>query len=405
MSLTRRSLLGTAAATSLLPRSVRAQATRPIRIGVLNDLSGPFRDAGGMTSVACARQAVADFGQQFPVEIIFADHQNKPDVGSAIARQWFDQGGVDLIIDTPASSVALAVSAIAKDKNKALITSSAGSTLLTGAQCTPNTVQWTYSTYMLAKSTGAAMVRAGGKNWYMLTANYVFGHDLQRDTARFVEEAGGKVLGVATYPFPGTNDFSSFLLQAQVSGADVLALVNSGTDLTNCIKQANEFGLTQTMKLVAVAGLMSDVHGLGLEVAKGLIVTESFYWDLNERTRAFTKRLLEQQKPEFYPQMEQAGCYSGVTHYLKAVAKVGVQRAQQDGAAVIAAMKAMPADDDAFGHSTVRADGRQISPAYLFQVKTPAESKYPWDYYKLIGTSSGEEAYPPLSQSECKLVR
>ena len=408
MQITRRHMLGAAAAAAAaLPVASRAQAAaRPMKIGVLNDLSGPYKDTGGPTSIACTRQAVADFGRNgFDVQIVYADHQNKPDVGAGIARQWFDRDGVDMIVDVPTSSVALAVNTVVRDKNKVYINSGAGTPDLTGKQCSPNTVHWTYDTYMLAKSTGGALVKAGGDTWYFVTADYVFGHELQDDTAMFVKQAGGKVLGASRYPFPGTTDFSSFLLQAQSSGAKVLGFANAGADTVNCIKQAHEFGLTPKTKLAALLMFITDVHGLGLQTAQGLVLTESFYWNMNDRTRAFTKRLLAAQKPPQYPDMDSAGCYAGTMQYLKAVAKVGAAKAQSDGAAVVAAMKAMPCDDDAYGHSTIRADGRQVSPAYLFQVKTPAESKMPWDYYNLLGTTPADQAYAPMSAGGCSLVK
>ena len=405
---TRRGFLGAtalgAAALAAGPRRARAQGAG-IKIGVLNDLSGPYRDTGGPGSIACVRQAIAEFGSQgFPVELVSADHQNKPDVGASIARQWYDRDGVDLIVDVPTSSVALAVNTVTREKNKVYINSGAGTADLTGVQCTPNTVHWTYDTYMLARSTGGATVKTGGTDWYFVTADYVFGQQLERDTTRFVKEAGGTVKGSSRYPFPGTTDFSSFLVSAQSSGAKVLGLANAGADTVNCIKQAHEFGLTSQMKVAALLMFIADVHGLGLEAAQGLVLTESFYWDMNDRTRAFTKRLMSTQKPSGYPDMDQAGCYAGVVHYLKAVQALGVAAAK-DGAATVARMKAMPCDDDAYGASSIRADGRQISPAYLFQVKTPAESKAPWDYYKLLATTPADQAYQPLAEGHCALVK
>ena len=409
MRLTRRNMLATSAgvaATGLLPFApARAQAAKTVKIGVLNDMSGPYRDTGGMTSVICTRQAVQDFGDKgFNVEVVFADHQNKPDVGAGIARQWFDRDGVDLIVDVPTSSVALAVNAVVKEKNKAYVNSGAASTDLTGAQCSPNTVQWTYDTYMLAKSTGGATVKAGGNTWYFLTADYVFGHQLERDTTRFITAAGGSVLGSSSYPFPNTSDFSSFLLQAQASGAKVLGLANAGSDTVNSIKQAKEFGLTGKMDIAAMLMFLSDVNGLGLEAAQGLHLTESFYWDLNDRTRAFTNRV-KPKTPNNWPNMDHAGCYAGALHYLKAVADLGVDKAKADGAATVARMKAMPTDDDAYGHGSIRADGRGMFPSYLFQVKTPAESKGPWDYYKLIATTPADQAWRPLNEGGCALIK
>ena len=398
----RRALLAASAAAAAAPRA-RAQPAS-IKLGVLNDTSGPYRDTGGQTSIACVRQAVQDFGDHgFAVEVVSADHQNKPDIGAGIARQWFDRDGVDAIIDVPTSSVALAVNSVIREKNKVFLNSGAGTADLTGAQCSPNTVHWTYDTYMLAKSTGGAMAKAGGDSWYFITADYVFGQQLARDAGRFVAEAGGKVLGSSPYPFPGTADFSSFLLQAQASGAKVLGLANAGADTVNSIKQAVEFGITQKMKIAAMLMFISDVNGLGLETAQGLVLTESFYWDLNDRTRAFTNRV-KSKAPDNWPGMDQAGCYGATLHYLKAVAGVGVAAAKADGKAAVDRMKAMPTDDDAFGHCSIRADGRGMVPAYLFQVKTPAESHGPWDYYKLIATTPAAEAFRPLADGGCKMV-
>ena len=311
MRLPRRTLLGTAAAAGLLHRPARAE-NPTIRIGVLNDQSGPYRDDGGPTSVICVQQAVQEFNAAKPglnIDVIFADHQNKPDIGAGIARQWFDQGDVDAVVDVPTSSVALAVNTVCREKNKVMLNSGAATTDLTGAQCSPNTIHWTYDTYMLAKSTGGAMVKAGGDSWYFITANYVFGLQLQRDTERFVKEAGGNVLGSSTYPFPETTDFSSLLLQAQASGAKVLGLCNSGTDTINCIKQAHEFGLMGNMRVAAMLMYNSNVHALGLETAQGLIMTESFYWNLNDRTRAFMDRI-RPKTPNQWPNMVQAGDYA-----------------------------------------------------------------------------------------------
>ena len=398
----RRTLLAATAATAMVPRA-RAQGAR-IKLGVLNDMSGPYRDTGGPLSVACVRQAVQDFGDHgFAVDVVSADHGNKPDQGASIARRWFDEDGVDVILDVPTSSVALAVSTVAREKNKVTLNSGAGTVDLTGAQCSPNTVQWTYDVYMLAKSTGGAMVKAGGDSWFFVTADYIFGQQLASQAMGFVKAAGGKVLGETRYPFPATNDFSSFLLQAQTSGAKVLGLANAGADTINCIKQAAEFGLTQRMKVAALLMFISDVNGLGLQTAQGLTLTESFYWDLNERTRAFSARL-HQKAPDVRADMDQAGCYAAALHYLKAVADMGVANAKASGSAAVARMKAMPTDDDAFGNGSIREDGRGLFPAYLFEVKSPAESQKPWDYYKLIATTPPSEAWRPLSEGGCPLV-
>ena len=408
MAATRRTLLAATAAAPFLARRARAQA-KPIRLGVLNDQSGPYRDTGGMYSVNCVRVAVDDFQKAggdlgVPVEVVFADHQNKPDVAVGIARQWFDQGGVDAILDVPTSSVALAVNTVAREKNKTYINTGAGTAELTGKQCSPNTVHWSYDTWMLAQSTGGATVRSGGTSWFFITADYVFGQQLQRDTAAFVTQNGGKVLGSAAYPFPGTTDFSSFLVSAQSSGAKVLGFANAGADTVNCIKQAAEFGLTSSMRLAALLMFIQDVHGLGLAAAQGLVLTESFYWDLNDRTRAFAKRF-QAKMPGKMPNMTNAGAYAGALHYLKAAKAMGVAAAQADGAAAVARMKAMPTDDDAFGHAGIREDGLVMLPVFLFQVKKPGESHGDWDYYTLLATTPPDQAWRPLKDEGCPLVR
>jgi branched-chain amino acid transport system substrate-binding protein len=406
MSIARRHLLAAGAATAALggfPFRARAQANA-IRLGVLTDMSGPYRDTTGPGSVVLTRQAVQDFGDKgFAVEVVFADHQNKPDVGANIARQWYDQG-VDAIIDVPTSSVALAVNQITREKDKVFLNSGAATSDLTGPQCSPNTVHWTYDTYMLAKGTGAAVTKAGGDTWYFLTADYAFGHALQRDTTAFIEQAGGKVLGAARYPFPATADFSAFLLQAQASRAKVLGLANASSDTVNSIKQAREFGLDKTMKFAALLMGAIDVKALGLEAGQGLLLTESFYWDLNDRTRALTVRVKAKNEGR-PPAMVPAGCYGATLHYLKAVADLGAARAKASGAEAVNRMKAMPTDDDAFGAGSIRVDGRAIHPAYLFEVKKPAESRDPWDLYKLVATTPGDEAFRPLGEGNCPLVR
>ncbi len=404
MRLSRRSLVGASLSTAILPRMAHAQSPT-LRIGVLNDQSGPYRDDGGPTGAICVRQAVQEFtaGKAMNVEVLVADHQNKPDIGVAIARQWFDQGGVDAIVDVPTSSVALAVNSVCREKDKVLLNSGAATADLTGLQCSPNTVHWTYDTYMLAKSTGAAMVKSGGDTWYFITADYVFGQQLQRDTSAFVTAAGGKILGSRLYPFPDTTDFSSLLVQAQASGAKVLGLCNSGGDTINCIKQAHEFGLNQTMKIAAMLMYNSNVHALGLETAQGLRLTESFYWDLNPRTRAFMERI-KPKTPNQWPNMVQAGDYAATLHYLKAVADIGVVEAKRSGAAVVARMKAMPTDDDCFGAGVIRSDGRKLHPSYLFEAKKPSESHGPWDGLKLIATTPADEAFRPLEKGGCPLV-
>ena len=409
MELSRRALLGTGAVTTLstaLPRLTRAQgAANTIRIGVLTDMSGMYRDNTGPTAVACARQAAAEFGNRgFTVEVIEADHQNRPDVGANLARQWFDQG-VDVVLDVPTSSVALAVNQVAREKNKVMLNSGAATSDLTGAQCSPNTIHWTYDTWMLARSNGGATVRAGGDTWFFITADYAFGHALERDTMNFVRQAGGRVLGNVRTPFPGTTDFSSFLVQAQASRAKVIGLANAGADTQTCVKQAAEFGLTRRgIKLASLLLFINDVHGLGLQTAQGLTCTETFYWDMNEQTRAFTRRIVAR-TPNNYPNMIHAGCYSATLHYLKAVAEIGVPAAKASGVEAVNRMKAMPTEDDAFGRGSVRADGRRIIPCFLFEVKAPAESRGPWDYLKLVQTTPAEEAFRPMAEGGCALVR
>ncbi|MFC7552304.1 ABC transporter substrate-binding protein [Pseudoroseomonas wenyumeiae] len=408
----RRTVLKTAAAASLVPAvglvPARARAqSNTIKIGVLNDQSGVYREISGPNSVACVRQAVQDSGiaaKGVTVEVLAADHQNKPDVGATIARQWIDRDGVDAIVDVPNSAVALAVSSIVKEKNKAYFNSGGGTAELTGGQCSPNTIHWTYDTYMLAKSTGGAMVKTGGDSWFFITADYAFGHDLERNTTKFVQEAGGKVLGNVRHPLQST-DFSSYLLQAQQSRAKVIGLANAGTDTINSVKQAAEFGITRRgTKIAVLLMFISDVHALGLNTAQGLVCTESYYWDLNDRTRAFAERVKGALNGA-RPGMGHAGCYASVLHYLKAVADMGAAAAKASGVEAVNRMKAMPTDDDCFGQGTIRADGRKLHPAYLFEVKAPGESKGAWDYYKLLQTTSVDNAWRPTSEGGCSLVR
>ena len=408
MTIPRRAMLAAAASAPLLrARSGRAQGLT-LRVGVLTDLSGPYADITGPTSVACVRQAVEDFGvagKGFQVEIVSGDHQNKADIGANLARQWFDRDGVDMITDVPNSSVALAVAQVAKEKNKAYVNSSMGVEFTVGPQCNANTIQWTYDVYMVSKLTGSALVRAGADSWFFLTADYAFGQALEQTATKFIELSGGKVLGRVAYPFPGTTDFSSFLIQAKTSGARVLGLANAGNDTINTIKQAYEFGLPRGgMRLAAMLIFISDVHALGLEVAQGLTLSNSYYWDLNDRTRAFNARV-RSKTPNNWPGMLHAGCYAGTLHYLKAAADMGIAAAKADGAAAIARMKAMPTDDDCFGQGTIRPDGRKLHPGYLFEVKKPSESRGPWDYYRLLATTPANEAFRPASESTCPLSR
>ena len=412
----RRSLLRTGVATAAVApfagappvagRAARAQAANTVKVGVLTDMSGPYRDLNGPASVACARAAVQEFGPRgFSAELVFADHQNRPDVAVNLARQWFDRDGVDMVVNLAASSVALALAELTREKNKVAVATSTATSDLTGRACTPNTVHGVFDTYMLARSTGGATVRAGGDSWFFITADYAFGHALERDTAEFVRAAGGRVLGGVRTPFPGTTDFSSFLVQAQASRAKVIGFANAGTDTVNCIKQAAEFGLTRRgVRLASLLMFLPDVHSLGLTTCQGLVCTETFYWDLNDRTRAFTGRV-RSQAGGVPLCMNHAGDYAAVLHYLKAVADMGVAAAKADGRAVVERMKAMPTDDDAFGPGRIREDGRKLHPAYLFEVKKPEESRGPLDYYRLLQTTPGEEAFRPLSEGGCPLVR
>ena len=374
-----------------------------IRIGVLNDMSGTYSDLSGRGSLIAARMAVEDFGaaaKGMKVEIVGADHQNRPDIGSNIVRKWIDTGKVDVIVDVPTSSVALAVNEIVRDKNKVFLVSGGATSDLTGAKCTPNTIHWTYDTWALANGTGQAIVKTGGDTWFFLTANYAFGLALERDTAAVVVKNGGKVLGRVRHPFPAT-DFSSFLLQAQASKAKIIGLANAGADTVNSIKQASEFGIVRGgQKLAALLAFITDVHALGLQASQGLIMTEAWYWDLNDANREFAKKFAPQNKG-IYPTMVHAGVYSAITHYLKAVEAL---KSDADGKAVVAKMKELPTDDKLFGKGTVRADGRKIHPMYLVEVKTPTESKGPWDYYKVRATIPADEAFRPLSEGGCPLV-
>jgi branched-chain amino acid transport system substrate-binding protein len=376
-----------------------------VKIGVLTDMSSLYSDIGGPGSVAAAKLAIADFTKGNPnvkVELISGDHQNKPDIGSQIANQWYDVDKVDLIIDTPNSGVALAVTEITKAKNKVFINSGAASSDLTGAKCSPNTVHWTYDTWMLANGTGKAIVKTGGDTWFFLTADYAFGHALERDTMAAVEANGGKVIGKVRVPI-NTNDFSSFLLQAQSSKAKIIGLANAGGDTINSIKQGAEFGIVKGgQKFAGLLVFVSDVNALGLQTAQGLTLTETWYWDMNDANRAWTKRWqTERAAAGKFPTMVQAGVYSGITHYLKAVAAL---KSAADGKAVVTEMKKLPTDDPLFGKGTVRADGRKLHPAYLFEVKTPAESKYPGDFYKLRATIPADEAFRPLKDGNCPLA-
>jgi len=385
--------------------SATAQMTdKVIKIGVLNDQSGLYADLSGQGSVVAAKLAVENFGGKIdgtPIEVIFADHQNKPDVGSNIARQWYDVEKVDVIVDVPTSSVALAINQITKDKNKVFLDSGAATSDLTGKACSPNTIHWTYDTWALANGTGKAVVQSGGDTWFFLTADYAFGHALERDVTAVVKAAGGKVLGSVRHPL-NASDFSSFLLQAQASKAKVIGLANAGGDTINSIKAAAEFGITQGgQRLAGLLVFVNDINALGLKVAQGLQLTEAFYWDRDDKTRAWSKRFSDRKKGS-EPSMVQAGVYSAVVHYLKAVQAL---KSDADGKAVVEKMKQMPTDDEVFGKGSIRVDGRKLHPMYLYQVKSPAESKKPWDYYKLVREIPANEAFRSLSESDCPLVK
>lgn len=372
----------------------------PVRIGVLVDLEGTYADIGGLGAVEAVRMAVEDAGGSVlgrPIEVVSAGGQNKADVAASIARQWYDSG-VDVITDLPSSAMALAVINLANEKKKLALVTSAGSSDITGKFCSPYAAHWTWDTYAMAKGTGAGVVKQGGTDWYFLTADYVFGQALERDTAAVVKASGGHVLGAVRHPL-NTQDFSSFLLQAQSSRAKILGLANGGTDTINAIKQAREFGLTDSMQLVALIAFLSDVHSLGLKVAQGLLLTEAFYWDQNEETRAWSRRFFARMKR--MPSMTQAGAYSGTLHYLKAVKAVG----SKDPEAVMAQMRRTPINDFMTQDGVLRPDGRVVRDMYLFQAKTPAESTGEWDLYKLVRRIPGNEAFRPLGEGGCPLVR
>ncbi len=375
-----------------------------VKIGVMNDMSGVYADIGGPGSVVAAKMAVEDFLKTsksgLKVEVVSADHQNKADVGASIARKWYDSDGVDMIADVPTSSVALAIHQITKEKGKAFVNTGAATSDLTGKDCSPNTVHWLYDTWMLAHGTGSAVVKSGGDSWFFLTADYAFGHALERDNAEVVKAAGGKVVGGVKVPL-STQDFSSFLLQAQASKAKIVALANAGGDFINSVKQAAEFGIVKGgQNLAGLLVFLPDVHGLGLNNAQGLMLTETFYWDLNDGTRAWSKRFAAQHGGK-YPSSDHAGVYAGVLHYLKAVEAAKTD----DGTKVVAKMKELPTDDPLFGKGQVRADGRKIHRAYLFEVKKPSESKGPYDYYKVVSTIPADKAFRPIGEGNCPLVK
>lgn len=375
-----------------------------VKIGVLNDQSGIYADLAGQGSFIAAQMAAEDFGGKVlgkPIQVVTADHQNKPDVASNIANQWIDTDGVDMITDVPTSSVALAIQEITKNKNRVHINSGAASSDLTGKACSPTGVHWTYDTYALANGTGATLVKEGGDSWYFITADYAFGHALERDTAEAVKKAGGKMVGAVRHPFPGTTDFSSFLLQAQGSGAKVVGIANAGLDTVNTIKQAGEFGLVAGgQRIAGLLVFLSDVHSLGLKTAQGLVITDGWYWDANDETRAWAKKWAAKNNGRM-PTMVQAGVYSGTMHYLKAIDAAKTDEAK----AVVAKMKEMPVNDFFAKNGKVREDGRMVHDMYLVQVKKPEESKGPYDYYKVLQTIPAEQAFRPLKDGGCPLVK
>jgi branched-chain amino acid transport system substrate-binding protein len=388
-------------AALLLDTTAHSQTS--VKIGVLSDLSGPYADLSGEGSIIGTRLAVEEFeaqNKEVSIEVISADHQNKPDIGGAIARKWFDQEGVDAIVDVANSGVALAVSQIAKDKDKVFLGTGPASSDLTGKACSPNTVHWTYDTYALSHGTGSALVKAGGDSWFFLTADYAFGQALERDTGAVVVAQGGKVAGSVKHPL-NTSDFSSFLLQAQSAKTKVSGLANAGADTINAIKQASEFGITENTKLAALLFFITDVHSLGLKAAHGLVLTEAYYWDLNDGTRAFAKRFAEK-APGRVPSQVHAGAYSAALHYLKAVVAAA---GSKSGATVVSEMKKLPTKDVVFGEGSVREDGRQLHDMYLFEVKKPQESMGAWDYYKPLAKIPAEDAFRPLSESTCPLLK
>jgi branched-chain amino acid transport system substrate-binding protein len=389
-----------------LPASAQAPFDGRVKVGVLNDQSSLYADATGPGSVVAAQMAIEDYQKANPssklkIELIFADHQNKPDIGSALARQWYERDGVDMILDVPNSAVALAVSEVTRSLNKVHINGSAGSTRLTGDACTANTVHYTFDNFALANGTGSAVVATGGDTWYFITADYAFGHDLESQTSGVVKAKGGKVLGAVRVPINNA-DFSSFLLQAQASKAKVVGLANAGGDTINAIKQAAEFGIVQRgQRLAGMLMFITDVHSLGLQSAQGLTYTDAFYWNRTPETRAWSERFVEKIKGRQYPTMNHAGNYSGMLHYLKAV-----EAAQtRDGAKVVAKMKELPTEDVVFGKGKVREDGRHMHAMYLWEVKKPSESKEPWDYVKLVREIPADQAWRPLAEGGCPLVK
>ena len=405
---TRRGFVTALGASTLLAggRAARAQPAR-IRLGLLTDLSGNNRDTGGLTSVACARQAIAEARGSMDVDLLVADHQEKVDVGLGIAREWLDRDGVDAILDVNNSALALAVSGLVREKDRLHLNTGAATSALTGSACNPNTSAWTVDTWCRAHGTAGAVLKGGGRKWFFITADYAFGQAIEDDATLVIKAAGGTVVGSARYPFPTTTDFSALLVRAASSGADVVAFANTGTDLANCVKQAREFGLPNLaehpgQRLVAMSGYITDIHAIGIGDAQGLVMTENFYWDLNDRTRAFASRVRSATASN-WPSTSHAAAYAATLHYLKVAADMGAAEAKRSGAATMAAMKRRPTDDDCFGPGVLREDGRKIHPAYLFQVKKPEESAGPWDLFTVAETIPAAQAFRPLGEGGCKL--
>lgn len=411
MTLSRRTLLGSSLLTLAAPAHiVRAQGRdETIRIGMLHDMSGTYRDISGPTSVVCAKQAIAEFTAANPaikVDLLVADHLNKADVGLATARQWFDQDNVDVVMGVSNSALAIALKAVTEQKDKLHLNTSAATSALTGEYCSLNTIHWGYDTWCLAHATGAPLVQQGVDTWFFITPNYAFGQTFQADVTDSVVSAGGKVVGSLNYPFPETTDFSSYLLQAQASGAKAIAFTGAGTDFVNIVKQVREFGIgTGKQRFIGFAGYINSVMALGLPVAQGLTETETFYWDLNDRSRSFMARVKPKLPASTFPCHNQAGDYAALVHYLKVVKELGPAKAKASGRDTVAAMKRMPTDDDCFGVGMIREDGRKIHPAYLFSVKTPAESKYDGDVYTVLATTPADKAFRPLALGKCPLIK
>ena len=389
---------------AVLPGLSALAQDKPVKIGVMNDMSGVYADFQGVGSVVAAQLAAEDFGGKLngrPIEVVSGDHQNKVDIGATMARRWFDVDGVDVILDVPNSAVALAVSDIARDANKVFIASGGVTSELTGKRCSPNTVQWTFDNWSLANGLVRAVVATGGDTWFFVTSDYAFGHDLERTASAAVTANGGKVLGSVHHPI-NTADFSSFLLQAQASKAKIVGLANAGGDTTNAVKQAHEFGLAKSgQRLAGLVFGLNNVHALGLEAAQGLVSISPFYWNGNDATRTFVKRFQDRHPSHNMPNEMQAGVYAGVLHYLRAVAALA---GDTSGAKVVAKMKELPTNDPLFGSGTIRADGRKLHPMYLLEVKSPAESSGPWDYFKATYTIPAEQAFRPLAEGGCALV-